>query len=142
MRELDRFKLYRARSRLYRSQTLQVNMRLKALAEIYTMHSFAQLRNHIFSKMAKKESGKKKMAREPCFGIISFSEVHERDEDRLDVVDEDSVVPREHPYKLLVRGVEDAVDLPEAVRASHVAGVVQRRLGPEEPAWARTSVVT
>ena len=33
----------RARSRLYRSQILQVNMRLKALAEIYTMHSFAQL---------------------------------------------------------------------------------------------------
>ena len=35
----------RARSRLYRSQILQVNMRLKALAEIYTMHSFAQLCN-------------------------------------------------------------------------------------------------
>ena len=38
-------KLYRARSRLYRSQILQVNMRWnmrwKALAEIYTMHSFA-----------------------------------------------------------------------------------------------------
>ena len=38
-------KLDRARSRLYRSQILQVNMRLKALAEIYTMHSFAQLCN-------------------------------------------------------------------------------------------------
>ena len=38
-------KLWRARSRLYRSQTLQVNMRLKALAEIYTKHSFAQLCN-------------------------------------------------------------------------------------------------
>ena len=38
-------KLYKARSRLYRSQTLQVNLRLKALAEIYTMHSFAQLCN-------------------------------------------------------------------------------------------------
>ena len=37
--------LYRARSRLYRSQILQENMRLKALAEIYTMHSFAQLCN-------------------------------------------------------------------------------------------------
>ena len=36
-------KLERARSRLYRSQILQVNMRLKALAEIYTMHSFAPL---------------------------------------------------------------------------------------------------
>ena len=36
-------KLYKARSRLYRSQFLQVNTRWKALAEIYTMHSFAQL---------------------------------------------------------------------------------------------------
>ena len=36
-------KLQRARSRLYRSQILQESMRLKALAEIYTMHSFAQL---------------------------------------------------------------------------------------------------
>ena len=36
-------KLYRARSRLYRNEILQVNMRLTALAEIYTMHSFAQL---------------------------------------------------------------------------------------------------
>ena len=36
-------KLDRARSRLYRGQILQVNMRLKALAEIYTMHSFALL---------------------------------------------------------------------------------------------------
>ena len=41
-------KLYRARSRLDRSEILQVNMRLKALAEIYTMHSFAQLCNLIF----------------------------------------------------------------------------------------------
>ena len=36
-------KLYRARSLLYRRQILQENMRLKALDEIYTMHSFAQL---------------------------------------------------------------------------------------------------
>ena len=36
-------KLYKARSRLYRSEILQENMRLKALAEIYTMHSFALL---------------------------------------------------------------------------------------------------
>ena len=36
-------KLYRARSRLYRNEIVQVNMRLKALAEIYTMHSFARL---------------------------------------------------------------------------------------------------
>ena len=43
-------KLYRARSRLYRNEILQVNMRLKALVEIYTMHSFAQLQNHIFFK--------------------------------------------------------------------------------------------
>ena len=43
VREIDR-----ARSRLYRTHVLQVNMRLKALAEIYTMHSFAQLRNLIF----------------------------------------------------------------------------------------------
>ena len=36
-------KLDRARSRLYQSQILQENMRWKALAEIYTMHPFAQL---------------------------------------------------------------------------------------------------
>ena len=40
-------KLYRARSRLHRSQIfylmLHVNMRLKALAEIYTLRSFALL---------------------------------------------------------------------------------------------------
>ena len=35
--------LHRARSRLYRSKILQVNTRWKALAEIYTMHYFAQL---------------------------------------------------------------------------------------------------
>ena len=35
----------RARSRLYRSEILKQDMRLKALAEIYTMHSFAQLCN-------------------------------------------------------------------------------------------------
>ena len=34
-------KLYKARSRLHRSQLLQVNTRWKALAEIYTIHSFA-----------------------------------------------------------------------------------------------------
>ena len=33
----------KARSRLYRTQILQVNMRVKTLAEIYTMHSFAQI---------------------------------------------------------------------------------------------------
>merc|ERR1712078_789768 len=36
-----------ARSRLYRSQILQVNTRWKALAEIYTMHSFAPFWNRI-----------------------------------------------------------------------------------------------
>jgi len=45
-------KLYRARSRLYRNEILQENMRLKALAEIYIMHSFAQLCNLNFKKIA------------------------------------------------------------------------------------------
>ena len=35
--------LYMARSRLYRNEIVQLNMRLKALAETYTMHSFALL---------------------------------------------------------------------------------------------------
>ena len=53
MRELDRLKLHRARSRLYRSQILQVNIRWKALAEIYTMHSFAPFTNlNFFVKIA------------------------------------------------------------------------------------------
>ena len=39
------YELNRARSRLYRSQILQVNTRWKALAEIYTMHSFAPIWN-------------------------------------------------------------------------------------------------
>ena len=34
-------KLWRARSRVYRSQILQANIRRKALAETYTKHSFA-----------------------------------------------------------------------------------------------------
>ena len=38
-------KLYRPRSRLYRNEILQENMRSKAPAEIYTTHSFAQLCN-------------------------------------------------------------------------------------------------
>ena len=38
-------KLYKARSRLYRSHNLQVSMRWKALAEIYTMHSLAPFWN-------------------------------------------------------------------------------------------------
>ena len=40
-------KLYRARSRLYRNEILQVNIRLKALAEIYTMYSFALLESNL-----------------------------------------------------------------------------------------------
>ena len=36
-------KLWRARSRLYRRRFLQGNTNLKALAEIYTMHTFAQI---------------------------------------------------------------------------------------------------
>ena len=40
-------KLWEARSRLYRSQILQINTRWKALAEIYTMHSFAPFWNRI-----------------------------------------------------------------------------------------------
>ena len=42
-RLLKLIKIKSARSRLYRSQILQVNTRWKALAEIYTMHSFAPL---------------------------------------------------------------------------------------------------
>ena len=38
-------KFYRDRSWLYQSEILQENMRLKALAEIYIMHSFAKLCN-------------------------------------------------------------------------------------------------
>ena len=38
-------KLRGARSRLYRRRFLQVNTRWKALAEIYTMHSFAPCSN-------------------------------------------------------------------------------------------------
>ena len=45
LRDRRGLKLDRARSRLYRGQILQQNMRLKALAEIYTMHSFAHLSN-------------------------------------------------------------------------------------------------
>ena len=41
-------KLRGARSRLYRRRFLQVNTRWKALAEIYTMHSFAPFSNLIF----------------------------------------------------------------------------------------------
>ena len=43
---LPRKELVGARFQLYQSQTLQENTRWKALAEIYTMHSFA-----LFSKL-------------------------------------------------------------------------------------------
>ena len=52
--------LFRARSRLYRSQILQVNTRWKALVEIYTMHSFAPFWNRIPKSrktMGRKEPG-------------------------------------------------------------------------------------
>ena len=52
-RGTEPFELYRARSRPYRNEILQENIRLKALAEIYTMRSFAQLCNLKFlSKIA------------------------------------------------------------------------------------------
>ena len=38
--------------RLYRSQILQVNTRWKALAEIYTMHYFAQLSQNFTKNLA------------------------------------------------------------------------------------------
>ena len=49
-------KLDKARSLRYRSQFLQENMRWKALAEIYTMHSFAPFskRNVLFEIRFKK----------------------------------------------------------------------------------------
>ena len=51
-------KLHRARSRLYRSQILQVNTRWKALAEIYKMHSFAQLLESKIENWGKKDLAK------------------------------------------------------------------------------------
>ena len=46
--------LQTARYRLCRSQILQQNMRWKALAEIYTMHSFAPFLESKFEKPGKK----------------------------------------------------------------------------------------
>ena len=49
-------KLRGARSRLYRRRFLQVNTRWKALAEIYTMHSFAPFSNlEWFVKICKRK---------------------------------------------------------------------------------------
>ena len=47
-------KLRGARSRLYRRRFLQANTRWKALAEIYTMHSFAPLHRSLISKFSLK----------------------------------------------------------------------------------------
>ena len=59
-------KLYKARSRLYRSQILQINTRWKALAEIYTMHSFAPFWISIITS---------KFARKKCnFNLATFSQ--------------------------------------------------------------------
>ena len=44
-----------ARSRLYRSQILQINTRWKALAEIYTMHSFAPSFAPFWNRIPKNE---------------------------------------------------------------------------------------
>ena len=52
-------RLDRARSRLYQSQNLQVNTRWKALAEIYTMHSFAPFSNLNFLVKLLRNFGKK-----------------------------------------------------------------------------------
>ena len=76
-------KLRGARSRLYRRRFLQVNTRWKALAEIYTMHSFAPFSNlnffvknrqkilrekiHIFHRNAKFDENFK--LRERCKGV-------------------------------------------------------------------------
>ena len=47
-------KLDKARSQLYRSQILQENMRWKALAEIYTMHSFTPFWNPLHGSLSSK----------------------------------------------------------------------------------------
>ena len=62
-------KLYRARSRLYRNQILQENMRWKALPKIYIMHSFAPFFNLKIS--AKNRQHFLRMNNE--FPIFSFS---------------------------------------------------------------------
>ena len=56
------YELIKAKFRLYRSQLLQVNTSRKALAEIYTMHSFAPFWNRslisiLFIKNRQKKSG-------------------------------------------------------------------------------------
>ena len=54
-------KLYKARSRLYRSQLLQVNTRWKAIAEIFIMHFFALVFNLNFEdadEVSRRKAGK------------------------------------------------------------------------------------
>ena len=53
-------KLSKARSRLYRSQILQVNTHVKAVAEISTIHSFAPLGIEVEKKTEKPPRGPKK----------------------------------------------------------------------------------
>ena len=55
---------WRARTRLYRSQNLQISMRWKALAEIYKMHSFAPFWNRI-PKKQEKRGEKRTWSRQP-----------------------------------------------------------------------------
>ena len=55
--------LWRARSRLHRSQILQVKTRWKALTEIYTMHSFATFWNPPFLESIIENWGKKNLAK-------------------------------------------------------------------------------
>ena len=65
-------KLYRARSRLYRSQSLQPNIRWKALAEIYTMHSFAPFWNP-YAKNGGKRAWPKPFSWDPSgFSNLNF----------------------------------------------------------------------
>ena len=46
-----KFDMFRARSRLYRRQILQVNTRWKALDEIYKIYTLSHLSNHKITKL-------------------------------------------------------------------------------------------
>ena len=61
----------RGLSRLYRSQILQVNMRWKALPEIYTMHSFAPRWNPL-AKNGEKGPGQNNPEKEENRSLISI----------------------------------------------------------------------
>ena len=58
-------KLYKARSRLYRSQILQVNMRLKALAESYNLRAPLLTQEFAQEKPAPAPSRNKPLANKP-----------------------------------------------------------------------------